>query len=166
MRGVPAAGDRRGRAGPRGGRLSALEEPREQKETATAPPWSKQPALAAAQGRAADSEPSALTPSPPLPPSCAWQEAAGADPPPGAGEVRARWDSWPRPDAGGTGPRHAALPAALSSPLPRASSRPAPFPTWIPGRLANSPLREAGSGGDGSDPSAPADVFTPHLPCS
>lgn len=80
----------RGRAGPLGGRPAALEESREQKETATAPPWSKQPALAAAQGRAAASEPSALTPSPPLPPSCAWLEAAGTDPPRGAGKVRAR----------------------------------------------------------------------------
>lgn len=62
--------------GPQGGRPAALEEPQEQKETATAPPWSKQPALAAAQGRAAASEPSALTPFlPPLP--CAWLRAIG-----------------------------------------------------------------------------------------
>lgn len=50
--------------GPPGGRPAALEEPREQKETATAPPWSKQPELAAAQGPAAASERCALTPSP------------------------------------------------------------------------------------------------------
>lgn len=58
--------------GPQGRRPAALEEPQEQKETATAPPWSKQPALAAAQGRAAASEPSALTPSLPPPLPCAW----------------------------------------------------------------------------------------------
>lgn len=68
--------------GPQGGRPAALEEPQEQKETATAPPWSKQPALAAAQGRAAASEPSALTPSllpPPPPPPLpyAWLRATG-----------------------------------------------------------------------------------------
>lgn len=68
---VRAAGGGRGRAGPQGGRPAALKEPREQKETATAPPWSKQPALAAAQGPAAASEPFTLTPSlPPPPPSC------------------------------------------------------------------------------------------------
>lgn len=68
---VRAAGDGRGRAGPQGGRPADLKDPREQKETATAPPWSKQPALAAAQGPALASEPFALTLSlPPLPPSC------------------------------------------------------------------------------------------------
>lgn len=61
--------------GPQGGRPAALEEPQEQKETATAPSWSKQPALAAAQGRAAASEPSALTPSLPPPVSYAWPQA-------------------------------------------------------------------------------------------
>lgn len=67
---------------PQSGRPAALEESQEQKETATAPPWSKQPALAAAQGRAAASEPFALTPSlpppqpqPPLP--CAWLRTTG-----------------------------------------------------------------------------------------
>lgn len=49
---VRAAGGGRGRAGPPGGRPAALQEPREQKETATAPPRAKQPALAAAQGPA------------------------------------------------------------------------------------------------------------------
>lgn len=63
--------------GPQGGRPAALEEPQEQKETATAPPWSKQPALAAAQGRAAASESSALTPSLPRPLPCAWPQAIG-----------------------------------------------------------------------------------------
>lgn len=73
--GVRAAGGGRGRAGPQGGRPAALEEPREQKETATAPAWSKQPALAAAQGRAAAWKPVTVTPSPPPPPpSCASQE--------------------------------------------------------------------------------------------
>jgi hypothetical protein len=46
------------------------------------------------------------------------------------------------------GPRHAALPAALSSPSRLLPPRPAPFPTWVPDRLANSLLREAGRGGD------------------
>lgn len=65
---------RKGGAPRAAGRL-ALEEPQEQKETATAPPWSKQPELAEAQGRAAASEPSALTLSlPPLLP-CAWPRA-------------------------------------------------------------------------------------------
>lgn len=77
---VRAAGGSRGRAGPQGGRPAALEEPREQKETATAPAWSKQPALAAAQGRAAAWKPFTLTPSPPPPPSCASQETEGGQP--------------------------------------------------------------------------------------
>lgn len=112
--------------GPQGGRPAALQEPQEQKETATAPPWSKQPALAAAQGRAAASEPSALTPSLPPPVPRAWPQ-----------EIRlARRSSLlgvgsrpPQEEAGQT--------RAIRSPGPslapaRASSCPAPFPPGFP----------------------------------
>lgn len=71
-----------------------------------------------------------------------------------------------RPSGGGTGPRHAGsrLPSSPQHLAPPPC--PAPFPTWIPGRLANSLLREAGRGaGHSSDLIAPADVFILHLPC-
>lgn len=147
----PGCGPRgvgRGRAGPQGGRPAALEEPREQKETATAPMWSKQPALAAAQRLAAASEPFTLTPSPPPPPppSCASLDARRGRPSSGAGEVRALGRH--RAEAGRD-------PGAPRSPLPSPPLHlalppcPAPFPTWIPGGLANSLLRETGRGGGG-----------------
>lgn len=74
---APAAGGSHGRAGPPGRPAGGPRGAQEQKETAIAPPWSKQPALAAAQGRAAASEPSALTPSLPPPLPCAWPRAIG-----------------------------------------------------------------------------------------
>lgn len=117
--GCLAAGGGRGRAGPQGGRPAALEEPREQKETATTPPWSKQPELAAAQGPAAASELFTLTPSPP-PPSCAEQEAerdrpsprAGEGPAPGRGEAEAGRDPGTPRSPLPSSPGHLAPPAA------------------------------------------------------
>ena len=83
--------------------------------------------------------------------------------PPGAGEVRApgRGRALAGRDPGAargpppSPPRHLAPPTC-----------PAPFPTWIPGRLANSLLREAGRGaGAPYDPIAPADGSLAQLPC-
>lgn len=83
--------------------------------------------------------------------------------PPGAGEVRVpgRGRALAGRDPGAargpspSPPRHLAPPPC-----------PAPFPTWIPGRLANSLLREAGRGaGDPYDLIAPADVSLSQLPC-
>lgn len=120
------AGGGRGRAGPPGGRPAALEEPREQKETATAPPWSKQPALAAAQGPAAASEPFTLTPSPPSPPPpCTSLEAESGRPSLGAGEVRD-----PGRDRVAAG-RHAGTPRS-PLPSPPSTSRLLPAPPPFP----------------------------------
>lgn len=82
--------------------------------------------------------------------------------PPGSGRGA---DSRPPRSRSGTGLSTPRSPQPSAPLRPAPPPCPAPFPTWIPGTLANSLLREAGRGGGLIRPIALADVFIPHLPC-